>query len=1405
MGKVFNHPTPTVINTELVPLDESFFIAADGQTEQWYYDNEAKYAPNRHLTPLTLTPKLSVKDKDTNISYGVDAGTASFYTVTWYALEYTNGGYVETAITNLTDSSDADYVLSGFNLIVKKNVSYSHGVTIRCLATYKDPRDLNTTCTTQGTVLLTTNRDANVELPEVTIISPSARAFNPLTDYKTVNGVEVQDSLFDFEATVSNKPTGDSVIQYRVDGGGTEELVEEDGVMTALPSMDIRYPDSDVMLDQSFLYRITANGTKPNVSGMAFLTTLRGNTVKFNQLCTNGDFHSATESFTLRAGGTLTVEDNVGTLTRASTGSVGSCIQLASLAVDTTHRYYQCVTVKSNDGISVALGFHTNAASPTVSGNATVGSTSTDFTTISQIASPVSDSHRLAVRLGVAGTGTGVTCNVKNLMLIDLTTLFGTDAQIASALGITTADITTATGVAAFETWLAQNLGQRDYYAYNAGSLVPTSINAMKSCGNSVTWNQMIDNGGFEENRMTWRGRSTDSVLLSIENGMLSYKRTGTYYTLSQVLITPVPGGHKVYASLDTDYTGTLYASFIYNTNEGYGTPTSFSSGAHKRVILTVPSNKIRFAIHPLSMAVNDVIHLDNIKLIDLTLLFGEGNEPTTTAEFEEWMTMNELTEDYYPYIAGEEIYSKGRYKTLGSIVLDTVPIPVTQIKGKLNGEGESVTVFPDGMKRVGNVYDEIKVEGEVLKAIKRVGSVDLGTLNWSRYPSRDWFRSSSTPSNMKKPSSNFSVLNGICSKYFVRTSSQTESTDKSIGVPGNSSTIYIKDDSFDYDSPSVFKEAMSGEYLFFEFATPQEYILDPIQSPFVFEWFGISGNQEVKADTLPWYVSGQGTSRLTVDAMFGEHINVVAAAKTISGQISPSRAYAAVTWRIPDVDTHVMSAKGGTVRNESDSFTFETICNVKGQMLSENVKNEHLRFNWKWRKSDSTTENDAGWGQSVILPSANLINVRTVAGKLPSTHVYPYPFLLGAWTPISGILPEGYTELEYIESSGTQYLDSGLYCGSNNVEIQGKFESVVSSPEKDILSNQDNSTNRFVLGVYSNVYFAYSRNSSGNDTNATASCDGVAEVRVVYDKTNLKKSITVNGVTDTKTYNRTIANSDRQIKVLCGYAASDNTASLFYSGKVYYIRYLEDGVLKMALVPAKRDSDGEIGMYDVARNTFLTNAGTGTFGYAKRLPYGYTELEYLESSGTQYIDTGINPQVAPNAIADLMLLNTLDRDYWGNSLVGSASYIVDISNYVLQYYRYATNTAVNVGTIGGGVRHTVEVGKKVYVDGTLKYTSPNTYVPAASVLSIKLFGSNRSTNRATFRLYSFKLYDGDNLVRDLIPAMRNSDRTVGMYDLVSDTLLTNAGTGTFLYEIKPTSEQPTLVKDGVIYTRTIN
>ena len=180
MGRRLNISQPAVINTELAPLDDSFYLSPSGQLEQWYYDNSSSYAPNRHTTPLTITPMITAFDPDANRSY-----TPSFSAAPrWYVREYSDsaGTYIETEITGTSDGQNVEYYKSGNTLKVKKNVSYTRAVQIRCMATYIDPRDAGLTHSVEETVTLSTNRDASVIYPTLDVINPSTRAFNPLVD-----------------------------------------------------------------------------------------------------------------------------------------------------------------------------------------------------------------------------------------------------------------------------------------------------------------------------------------------------------------------------------------------------------------------------------------------------------------------------------------------------------------------------------------------------------------------------------------------------------------------------------------------------------------------------------------------------------------------------------------------------------------------------------------------------------------------------------------------------------------------------------------------------------------------------------------------------------------------------------------------------------------------------------------------------------------------------------------------------------------------------------------------------------------------------------------------------------------------------------------------------------------------
>lgn len=237
MGRRLNVPQPTVINTELAPFDENFEVEANGQLEQWYYDNTNTFAPNRAITPLILTPKISVFDPDNERTF-----EPSFYTVSWYVLEYDAsagggaGGYVETLITNVDDSSSAQYVIVGNTLKVKKNVGYSHAIQIRCVATYIDPRDAGITYMVEETVTLSTNHDASVIFPVLDIAAPPSMSFNPLVDNSSQfsfvamadkGGVDVSNDLYYvwYALTDTNQEVLANTMPWYVSGQNTKTLV----------------------------------------------------------------------------------------------------------------------------------------------------------------------------------------------------------------------------------------------------------------------------------------------------------------------------------------------------------------------------------------------------------------------------------------------------------------------------------------------------------------------------------------------------------------------------------------------------------------------------------------------------------------------------------------------------------------------------------------------------------------------------------------------------------------------------------------------------------------------------------------------------------------------------------------------------------------------------------------------------------------------------------------------------------------------------------------------------------------------------------------------------------------------------------------------------------------------------
>lgn len=190
-------------------------------------------------------------------------------------------------------------------------------------------------------------------------------------------------------------------------------------------------------------------------------------------------------------------------------------------------------------------------------------------------------------------------------------------------------------------------------------------------------------------------------------------------------------------------------------------------------------------------------------------------------------------------------------------------------------------------------------------------------------------------------------------------------------------------------------------------------------------------------------------------------------------------------------------------------------------------------------------------------------------------------------------------------------------------------------------------------------------------------------------------------------------------------------------------------------------------------------------------LPKEYMQLEYLESTGTQYIDTGFIPR--DEAWAEIDAQKTSGTDamliYAPNATVGSSTLRFQINLYKTTqvYFRYGNSeTSKFVFNTNDG-RHYYRIDHtNCYIDGINVLTHGNTASLNSYTKSTTLFSATKTDGSLNLpfrgRVFGAKFGIGEMCSLNLIPALRIADSKPGMYDLVSGQFFTNQGTGEFGY-----------------------
>ena len=413
------------------------------------------------------------------------------------------------------------------------------------------------------------------------------------------------------------------------------------------------------------------------------------------------------------------------------------------------------------------------------------------------------------------------------------------------------------------------------------------------------------------------------------------------------------------------------------------------------------------------------------------------------------------------------------------------------------------------------------------------------------------------------------------------------------------------------------------------------------------------------------------------------------------------------------------------------------------------------------------------------------------------------------------GALPAGYTQLAFLESSGTQYIDTGVVFGKTN-----GFSITYQVVAPDLTGNQiicgsrnDDGDTRCILGCNSPVYRTYMTNGTDVVTNS------FRQSLAYVGWNDLKFSMSTGHRVDDYTKGVADVNFRNSGTYDCRHAKSGGLDELtaqtapfyLFAGKMvaptetmYYGRCRiwearisagEDVIRHF--VAARRESDSELGMYDLVNDVFYTNQGTGTFKGGEPVQGGgrdaYTRLGWLESTGGQFIDTGVTFTDAHGFAVTYQ--TTARPQSGGNQIVcGSRASSGHTRCMVGSNDRVGVSTYTNYAYIGWNTLLTsYAVRDESEGTVTLNYLNSRTWdcrgqlsgtLDAALVAqtgTFYLFSGNMAYSGGSrigcrCRIMSFTMTRGNEVVMDLIPARRKVDGKPGMYDVLNDVFYVNQG-----------------------------
>ena len=418
--------------------------------------------------------------------------------------------------------------------------------------------------------------------------------------------------------------------------------------------------------------------------------------------------------------------------------------------------------------------------------------------------------------------------------------------------------------------------------------------------------------------------------------------------------------------------------------------------------------------------------------------------------------------------------------------------------------------------------------------------------------------------------------------------------------------------------------------------------------------------------------------------------------------------------------------------------------------------------------------------------------------------------------------IPAGATRIEYIEATGTQWIDTGVNLYSNDTVV-AEYE----------YPNPIVGKNNYLFGVYKQGMTAGYFYSNGNSyplrfqkangtSGATTTEAGINATPGARQTVTMKigaGTTTIVSASGDTLYSGVLGGTIRQdatapLALFTANISGAPSSSYTSAAKIYSFRiYDKDGALRLDFVPCT-NGNGDPAMFDRVSGNYFHNGGSGSLATgatmatpllvatssvtASTADYGSPDayLDYVEATGTQMVNTEC--LLASNSV--------IVAEYaYPDPIVGHANYLFGVyksgmtagyfysnsGSYPLRFQK-ATGTSGATSTETGihatpGARQTVTMRLASGSTSTIVSASGETLysgvlggtISRNSTAPVVLLGLNNQGNldsgyACSAKIYSFRIYDGDgNLARHFLPCLKNG--VAGFYDKVSGKIFRSA------------------------------